>query len=207
MSGYTQNLELFKYNTSTDGLLKFNIDSALNDNFDKIDTFAGTVNNSLNNKQNKNTAVTHPLNVAVGTTTTPVFVDSEGNVVECSNSIENTRFNGQWVIKNESLSTATSAGTRPLNFSSYLPNDNHSYEIIFSASGASGGNNYPSATITEFNLIVLRAGVNYKDVWNYESNSFILPVTNSRSLTLTLSAGFHNFNLSALAYRRIGTNL
>ena len=37
MSGTTANLKLFKYNTSTDGKQKFNIDSALNNNWDILD--------------------------------------------------------------------------------------------------------------------------------------------------------------------------
>ena len=37
MSSLTTHLKLFKYNTSTDGKQKFNIDSALNNNFDKLD--------------------------------------------------------------------------------------------------------------------------------------------------------------------------
>ena len=37
MSEETKNLGLFKYNTSTDGTLAFNIDRALNDNWDILD--------------------------------------------------------------------------------------------------------------------------------------------------------------------------
>lgn len=37
MSKTTENLELFKYDTQTDGKQKFNINKALNENFDKID--------------------------------------------------------------------------------------------------------------------------------------------------------------------------
>lgn len=38
MSSYTQNLNLFKYDTQNDGDQVFSIDTALNDNWDKIDS-------------------------------------------------------------------------------------------------------------------------------------------------------------------------
>lgn len=41
MSKTTKNLELFEYDTQTDGKKKFNITKALNNNFDKIDTAIG----------------------------------------------------------------------------------------------------------------------------------------------------------------------
>ena len=41
MSKTTENLELFEYDTQTDGKQKFNITKALNNNFDKIDTATG----------------------------------------------------------------------------------------------------------------------------------------------------------------------
>lgn len=55
MSEETQTLHLFKYNTSTDGDQLFNINVSLNDNWDKIDNFAETVNES---KQDKSDLVT-----------------------------------------------------------------------------------------------------------------------------------------------------
>lgn len=48
MSTSTSNLSLFKYNTSSDGSLTFSITSALNNNWDKIDSFAGNVNTVFN---------------------------------------------------------------------------------------------------------------------------------------------------------------
>ena len=45
MSETTTNLELFKYNPNTDGDQTFNIDNALNNNFDKLDTVIGALAN------------------------------------------------------------------------------------------------------------------------------------------------------------------
>lgn len=48
MSSSTTNLQLFKYDTSTDGKEVFSINSALNANWDKIDSFASAIK-SLSN--------------------------------------------------------------------------------------------------------------------------------------------------------------
>ena len=48
MSSTTSNLELFKYNTTADASTPFSITNALNNNWDKIDTFAGTINTLFN---------------------------------------------------------------------------------------------------------------------------------------------------------------
>lgn len=48
MSTTTTTLQLFKYNTETDGKQVFSIDEAMNDNWDKIDAFA-TAMKSLSN--------------------------------------------------------------------------------------------------------------------------------------------------------------
>lgn len=52
MSKNTKNLNLFEYVPETDGNLTFNINNCLNNNFDKIDEYAGATNDALNNKAN-----------------------------------------------------------------------------------------------------------------------------------------------------------
>jgi hypothetical protein len=49
MSTTTANLGLFKYNTTSDANAKFNINTALNDNWDKIDAFAASGGGSSRN--------------------------------------------------------------------------------------------------------------------------------------------------------------
>lgn len=48
MSTQTTNLELFKYDPLSDGNQTFNIDTALNDNWDKVDVAVGTLNRKTN---------------------------------------------------------------------------------------------------------------------------------------------------------------
>ena len=50
MSSSTDFLKLFKWNTSTDGSQKFNIDKALNENWDKVETNAKAVDDTLKTK-------------------------------------------------------------------------------------------------------------------------------------------------------------
>lgn len=45
MSGTTTNLSLFKYNPNTDGDQTFNIDNALNNNWDSLDSLIGALTN------------------------------------------------------------------------------------------------------------------------------------------------------------------
>ena len=52
MSEETQTLRLFKYNVTADGNQPFSINISLNDNWDKIDSFAESTNNSKQDKSN-----------------------------------------------------------------------------------------------------------------------------------------------------------
>ena len=53
MTTTTNNLRLFKYDTTTDVNVAFNLNLSLNDNWDKIDTAFGNMNNTINQKQDK----------------------------------------------------------------------------------------------------------------------------------------------------------
>lgn len=53
MSSLTNFLKLFKWDTKTDGSEKFNIDKALNENWDKIEANASDVNTALATKSDK----------------------------------------------------------------------------------------------------------------------------------------------------------
>lgn len=53
----TQTLRLFEYDTATDGNQLFNINMSLNENWDKIDDFAESTNNSKQDKSNLVTSI------------------------------------------------------------------------------------------------------------------------------------------------------
>ena len=52
MSTTTPNLNLYKYDSSIDGELSFNIKRALNDNWDKLDNFSTELNNRITTRIN-----------------------------------------------------------------------------------------------------------------------------------------------------------
>ena len=75
MSTTTSNLGLFKYDVASDAQAAFSITNALNNNWDKIDTFAGKK------------FVTRASATSYGNSSTPVYVNSSGQITTCSYSI------------------------------------------------------------------------------------------------------------------------
>ena len=150
---------------------------------------------------------------ATGSSTTPVYVDSNGTVQSCGNSIANSRFDGQWVSKIETLSTATAVGTYTIDLSSYLPNDNYNYEVLISGHQTSSS----SSTANVFVYSTLMGQSSTTDIyymWStnsetvYMTNSFIVPIGSDKKLYLVREgAKGSRFVFGALCYRRIGTNV
>lgn len=64
MSLYTSILSLFKYNLETDGKNTYNIQLALNDNWDKIDSFAKTILSNIETVKGTITTKFNELNAA-----------------------------------------------------------------------------------------------------------------------------------------------
>lgn len=119
------------------------------------------------------------------------------------NKFDVTVYNSLWTMSDLTLSTSTAQGSYTLDFSSYLPNDGYTYEVIFSAYGTSGGNNYPTAQITNYGLTFLLAGVNESQVNGRDSNCFTLPVPATRTLTMKHTASWYHFTLDVIGYKRI----
>ena len=115
-------------------------------------------------------------------------------------------FDGQWVTSNQTLTTATS-GTRTLDFSSYLPNDSYVYNVLFYCSYGCNSNDTGQARIDEYNILIARGKRGDSNNNGYFVNTFILPVPASRTLTFHVTAAhFNGMELTACAYRRVGTN-
>lgn len=70
MSTTTSNLGLFKYNTITDGNVAFNIDVALNNNWDLLDTYLGNISSQIDfsNYYTKSEIDTMMANTSAGIT-------------------------------------------------------------------------------------------------------------------------------------------
>lgn len=117
---------------------------------------------------------------------------------------------GQWVAKEQVLSTATAIGTYEIDLSEYLPNDNYNYEVQFSIQGyGAGGDGINVRLKTDFYssyFNVIRAGTGSGARRNLIFN-LIVPST-SRKVYFTIEIyKASSFNLSMWAYRRIGTNV
>lgn len=65
MSMFSNFLNLFKYEPTTDAQNTFNIQTALNDNWDKLDDFAENINEQLEGKTDKNTTIILDANSAI----------------------------------------------------------------------------------------------------------------------------------------------
>lgn len=123
-----------------------------------------------------------------------------------------TNFDGQWVQKNLSVSTTKSVGSREHDLSDYLPNDNYSYEVIFGLVGSTGTNScgltvgtVASPSDNSSNCIsgVIYASTNARQARNF----IILPIDTTRKVyTQITSNAFSGLSVTALGYRRIGTN-
>ena len=119
---------------------------------------------------------------------------------------------GQWVAKEQVLSTATAVGTYTIDLSDYLPNDNYNYEVMITGrlGGSGTSTNITSSLITEISGRVLTNGFYIGSCRGGQLNAycFSIPVIASNRTfkyairTLTQS----NVSMCAMYYRRIGTN-
>ncbi len=124
-------------------------------------------------------------------------------------------FDGGWV---DSLLTIGSAVTAPVNddleydLSSYLPNDNYNYEVLFGAAVTTGTS---SGDITRIRIksSMITSPVYVSDIQTRASSSVmqggstLLPIGTSRTVTVAAySANTGKFNFYAYGYRRIGLN-
>lgn len=118
-----------------------------------------------------------------------------------------TLFDGQWIKKGQELTTATS-GTRVLDFSNYLPNDNYVYEVLFSCTFGCNSSNTGRAVIVEYDYFVVARGKRGDSNNNsYLVCNFMLPVPANRILTFQVQQpNFNSLSLWANLYRRVGTN-
>ena len=123
-------------------------------------------------------------------------------------------FDGQWVNSVMQLALSVTAPTTTdieYDLSSYLPNDNYSYEVLFTgtvATGSTSGNN-ARLTLKSQNIdsaYLCRAQTRSSSTVS-GSGCAILPIGSDHKVTVSAwSNNTGTFALSAMAYRRIGTN-
>lgn len=113
-------------------------------------------------------------------------------------------YNSQWTISKETISTSKAVGEYTLDFSSYLPNDNYSYEVLISCRIRNSTTSSSIAKIKEYDMYVATAAINIGSSNINVTNTFVLPVPASKSLTLKITdQPFDQLDFGAYAYRRI----
>lgn len=128
-----------------------------------------------------------------------------------------TCVDGQWVDSFlEIAKGVTAPTTTDLNYSlsSYLPNDGYNYEVLFRGFGTTGTTNgdrnyfYLKTDLINNNALI--SYIRTRSTASLQSGStLILPVGASRTITITGTGIITNtgtVSLSAIGYRRIGTN-
>ena len=160
------------------------------------------------------TLVRHNSASAAGSSTVPVYIASNGTATSTGLSIANTRFDGQWVYKFLSGSSATAVGTVTIDLSSYLPSDSYKYEVLINlclySNPSSGGtdvflwSDVFQNTNTGQDERVARCNANSRA----SENRFTMPVGTGRWIKRQIvdKAATVNCNVSFWGYRRIGTN-
>lgn len=141
--------------------------------------------------------------------------DKNGNT-NCS--FPNTdRVDGQWVKKSATLATnvtwKANTAAKTYSLSSYLPNDDYSYEVLFSGvavTGTTSGNFVTIQLSTTFvdNVSVCEARTRTSSSTESQGNA-ILPIGSDRAVTQYSSSSTNangTYSLYVRAYRRIGKN-
>ena len=118
-----------------------------------------------------------------------------------NSSVKN--FDGQWVRVAEQVSSASAVGSYTVDLSSYLPDDNYSYECIFDIQGY--GNSGTSICTLQSSYFTIDG------LWEmgiqYLVQNCILPIGSNRELTVNIAqVAFQVLRVYLVAYRRIGTN-
>ncbi|MBQ3641498.1 hypothetical protein II906_06215, partial [bacterium] len=142
--------------------------------------------------------------------------------VDCSNMNASVKkFDGQWVYSPQVFSTATALSTVDLTsvVSSYLPNDNYTYEILMTNRISRNDSNGTNSVVFVYNPDLLDTtlpntpgyfselevdGTNF----NQNNNTFIAIIYADRKLSYKIQSYklTDSSSLCAVAYRRVGTN-
>lgn len=124
---------------------------------------------------------------------------------------------GQWIMSLNTIAHSTSISlneTKTYDLSSYLPNDNYSYEVLFGLvgqSGTSSGNTIcayiGSDIVNTASYVPIAYSATRTSGSAYGGGNAIIPIGSDRIVKITsYSSTDFTFSLLASAYRRIGTN-
>lgn len=123
--------------------------------------------------------------------------------------VASTTYDGQWVSTSATLFSSVNEGSYLIDFSSRLPVDNFSYEVLLMAQGRfnSGYRTVYMGQLVASNIILYGRRQD-SDVQMPMVNSFTRIIGPSRTTQLYIVDGnLAYFNLYMTGYRRIGTNV
>lgn len=134
-----------------------------------------------------------------------------------SNTIGGKLLNGQWVGANHDIATGLSITTgtaKEYDLSEYLPDDNYSYEVMFTVTGRTGTTSGNTATIrvglsstASDNPVVFKQVTRASNYMVNGGNCRVV-IGSNRKIYIGNTGGSTstNINFVARAYRRVGTN-
>ena len=134
-----------------------------------------------------------------------------------SNTIGGKLLNGQWIGANHDIATGLSITTgtaKEYDLSEYLPDDNYSYEVMFTVTGRTGTTSGNAATIrvglsstASDNPVVFKQVTRASNYMQNGGNCRVVIGSNRKVyIGNTGGATSTNINFVAHAYRRVGTN-
>lgn len=134
-----------------------------------------------------------------------------------SNTIGGKLLNGQWIGVNHDIATGLSITTgtaKEYDLSEYLPDDNYSYEVMFTVTGRTGTTSGNAATIrvglsstASDNPVVFKQVTRASNYMVNGGNCRVVIGSNRKVyIGNTGGATSTNINFVARAYRRVGTN-
>ena len=116
---------------------------------------------------------------------------------------------GQWVSKEQVLSTAIAAGTYEIDLSDYLPADGYSYEMIITMRSTKGDKSGAFNAYIYSDAIASSIYVGVNSTYSRgQACCVTLPISNSHKMYYVVEATVSDttVNFRAVGYRRIGTN-
>lgn len=188
-----------------------------NNNYQLLDGTTGLIPDTRisTNIQRTSTAVTHTANTAVGSSTTPVYINSSGVATSTGLSIANSRFDGQWTWKYQVVENNSKAvGSYSYALSNYLPDTTNKYEIFVRtrAEYDSALSIYGIGTVASPADNMSLSGQYFFQTYvqgnsRVAASSFILPFNANGTLYYQVkSAKLAGLAIQLCGYRRIGTN-
>ena len=149
------------------------------------------------------------ISISENTVSTVNRADSDlSNLTDAGKKV----IDGQWIAKEQELSTATAVGTYEIDLSDYLPNDNYTYEVLMSihmsqASAATSSVSATNVVLSGGGILTSSFNIGSVHPWSTYVNSELIYPVKQRNFSINISGhSCRKFNLTAHCYRRIGTN-